>query len=929
MEPGEGRSHPSERRAVLAQDVAVAAAAGPHALGELFRNLRWVVSSLLNNTPEDVEAVLSSLPDADIQRLREGLRLTAPLMRSLEPRIAVMNTLLSRLSEYPELADMTAAYERGLSLPYLKNAWSLPDLVRGPVLHSWRARTAGINLCEFSPDGSLLAAGDADGVLTVWDARTGWHLHHLAHTARVADSRRFLNPPRGVTACAFGPDGRVVVGYHDGVLRVWDLSAAPDSGPWEDLIHTFEDAGNGEVHAVGVHVTDTGQTVLVSTHEGCQVRVRDWRSGRLLYVRTGPEPIVLGTPPYVRVSRDGTWLALLDHKGRVDLWRLSNGAHHLTIARGVPTRHLFWADEGLLCLHDEAGWLSVHDPATGRRLSTFTGTRSSAVRVPWSDRFAFVTRGGRLRVVSRATRGDGAVARASARLRWQIREVYWAHVADSMYRVLRRLSVPPPGRARRWTRGTSRGIPMLYADGSGRWIACVRNDRFTNRTGGLSYTHTISFHDALDGRRLGRTVAPNRCLMAVPASGGAWLAAFDEGAVTFWGPGAEARAGLPLDETGRLTTCAGHPSDGGGLLLALGWEDGAVQLVDPSQPVAAVSRGRAHGPATECATDPRGTWVAVSHRDDRAVELIDVGTGTVLHTVTGRTYGHFLNFVGPTTAVAPDHTWLATADDDFTVRIWDTRTGRERAVLPQAGSPLGAGTSPAGPWLVTETRDGAVDSWNPLSGKLMRQLSAPREDRRYGIGLTDPQGTWIAVRAEQGRVRIWDPVGGRLLQEIGAQADNSGIPLAARADGRLLLMGHTNGDATLHDVRTGARWTSGQRSAAVVAGAIHSDGLIATADEEGRLSTWHPATGTYRHSRRVCGARISSCRFSPDGVWIATTDDAGTLRVWSTPLLKSRTGIRTTGALWDCTWVSDRLLCAVGDNGSYLFHWRPPGHRMA
>ncbi|MEU1480689.1 WD40 repeat domain-containing protein [Streptomyces sp. NPDC005760] len=927
MKPGEGGSHPSERRAVLAQDVAVAAAAGPHALGELFRNLRWVVSALLGNTPEDVEAVLSSLPDADIGRLREGLRLTAPLMRSLEPRVAVMNTLLSRLSEYPELAAMTAAYERDLSLPYLKNAWSLPDLVRGPVLHSWRARAARINLCEFSPDGSLLAAGDADGVLTVWDARTGWHLHHLAHTARAADSRRFMNPPRGVTACAFGPDGRVVVGYHDGVLRVWDLSAAPDSGPGEELVHVFEDAGNGEVHAVGVHVTDTGQTVLVSTHEGCEVRVRDWRSGRLLYVRTGPEPIALGTSPYVRVNRDGTWLALLDHEGRVNIWRLSTGAHHLTVAGGVPTRRLFWGADGALCLHDEAGRLSVHDPATGRRLSTFTGTRSSAVRVPWSDRVAFVTRGGRLRVVSAAARGDGAVAGALARLRWQTREMYQTHIADSVYRVLKRVSVAPPGRARHWTRGTSRGTPILYADGSGRWIACVREDEFTSRIGGLSYTHTISFHDALEGRRLGRTVVPNSCLLAVPASDGAWLATFTEGAVTFWGPGAEARAGLPLNETGRLTTCAGHPSDGGGLLLALGWEDGAVQLVDPARPVAAAGRGATHGPATRCSTDPRGTWIAVSHRD-RAVELIDVRTGTALHAVTGRTYGHFLNFVGPTTAIAPDHTWIATADDDFTVRIWDTGTGRERAVLPQAGSPLGAGTSPAGPWLVTETEDGAVDSWDPLRGRLVRRLSAPRGNR-YGFGLTDPWGTWIAVLAEHGRVRIWDPGGGLLLREVGVRAEQSGAPLATRPDGRLLLMGHTNGEATLHDIRTGATWTSGQRSAAVVAGAVHSDGLVATADEEGRLSTWHPATGTYHRSRLACGARISSCRFSPDGAWIATTDDAGTLRVWSTAPLKSRTGIRTTGALRGCTWVSDRLLCAVGDNGSYLFHWRTPGLRMA
>ena len=921
MSPGEGRSHPSERRAILAQDVAVAASAGPRALGELFRNLRWVVSSLLGNTPEDVEAALASLPDPDILRLREGLRLSAPFMRSLEPPVAVMNTLLSRLSEYPELAGMTAAYERGLSVPYLKNAWPLPDLVRGPVLHSWHVRAVKISLCAFSRDGSLLAAGDTDGVLTVWDARTGWHLHHLEHSPRTVDGFRW-NPPRGVTACAFGPDGRVVVGYHDGVLRVWDLSPALDSGPSEDLVHVFEDAGRAEVHAVGIHVTDTGRTVLVSTHEGGEVRVRDWGSGQLLYVRGEPDSAALGVPPHARVSQDGAWLALLDRSGRVDVWRLSTGAHHVTLTGDIPTCQIIFGDDGrLLCLHDAAGRLTVHDMADGRRLSHFTGARSAAVRVPGSDRLAFATRRGRLRVVSMTARSDSAIIRALAGLRRRIREAYENHVADNVYRLRKGLAVAPPGRARYWTRGTVRRAPSLFPDGTGRWIAGVREYEFRNRVGGLSYVHKISFHDALSGRRLSRTTVPNECFSAAAAPDGAWLAAFTEGAVTFWGPDATARAGLTLDETSRLTATAGHASEGAGLLMALGWEGGDVRLIDPARPIAAAGRGGAHGPAMKCAVDPRRTRVAVSCRD-RAVELLDAGTGAVLRTFTGRTYGHFLNFVGPTTALAPDHTWVATTDDDFTVRVWDTRTGREQAVLPQAGSPLGAGTSRTGPWLVTESQDGAVSSWDPRRGRLTHQLSAPRGSR-VGFGLTDPQGRWIAVRADRGQFGIWDPAAGRLLRTLGGPEVRVGTPLVASPDGRLLLMGHDDGSATVHDLRTGGSRASGRYSAEVTAGAIRSDGLVVTADRKGRVSTWNPATGMLRHSRLTCGAPVSSCRFSPDGAWISTTDDAGTLRVWSTTPLKGRTGIRTTGALRDCAWVSDRLLCAVGDSGSYLFHWRP------
>jgi WD40 repeat protein len=89
----------------------------------------------------------------------------------------------------------------------------------GKQVREWTMRlgtdrqTGGVRGLAFSPDGTRLAAADADNPIVVWDVGTG-----RSHA-------RLPVQPRGVIALAFSPDGLMLAsGGMDRTVRLWELA---------------------------------------------------------------------------------------------------------------------------------------------------------------------------------------------------------------------------------------------------------------------------------------------------------------------------------------------------------------------------------------------------------------------------------------------------------------------------------------------------------------------------------------------------------------------------------------------------------------------------------------------------------------------------------------------------------------------------------
>ena len=304
---------------------------------------------------------------------------------------------------------------------------------------------------------------------------------------------------------------------------------------------------------------------------------------------------------------------------------------------------------------------------------------------------------------------------------------------------------------------------------------------------------------------------------------------------------------------------------------------------------------------------PDGTWLATAS-DDLTVRIWRPD-GRQVATLTG--HNHFVNAV----AIAPDGTWLATASSDRTVRIWRP-DGRLVATL--TGHTMGVNAvaiAPDGTWLASASDDETVRIWRP-DGRLVATLD-DHYDFVLGVAIA-PDGTWLATVSEDEIVRIWRS-DGRLVAMLTGHTDRvSGVAIAP--DGTWLASASKDGTVRIWrpDGRSVATLT--EHAAWVRAVAIAPDGTwLATASDDRTIRIWRPdgepvATLT-DHAAWVHGLAIA-----PDGTLLAGAGGDGTLRIWRVgePTV-CVAAVRLEPALQDVAVTASGLVITCGGPNAYAF----------
>ncbi|HLL76809.1 MAG TPA: caspase family protein [Pyrinomonadaceae bacterium] len=242
-------------------------------------------------------------------------------------------------------------------------------------------------------------------------------------------------------------------------------------------------------------------------------------------------------------------------------------------------------------------------------------------------------------------------------------------------------------------------------------------------------------------------------------------------------------------------------------------------------------------------------------------------------------------------AFSPDGRFLAGANANGTVKLWNLVTGRRnRTLRGHAGSVNAVAFGPDGNAVAGAGDDKTVRVWDAATGREARKLT---HDSRV-LSVAFGGNNLLAAGCADGHVKVWDVATG---QELRALAGHTGgvFGLAFARDGRTLASGSAD-SLRLWDVTTGGNpRTLRSSTAPFTAAALSPDGKLLAAGLRGAVvRVWDVATSRPLHALTGHAAEITSLAFGADGT-LASGDAGGAVKLWRTaasnPAAAPQTGL--------------------------------------
>jgi WD40 repeat protein len=582
-----------------------------------------------------------------------------------------------------------------------------------------------VNELILSPDGSLLAYETKAFDVVVLDAADGRPRARLPGSGRRLGCLRFSN------------DG----------ARFVTTSATPDS-VW--TVHVWEVATGRPLLALRGHCGAVSHAAfsrddrrLVSASDDLTARVWDATTGELLHVLDGHDAAVLDarfsprgdrivTANYLYPNKKfhlwdantGKRIAILDrHTNQLTGFDFSPDGRRLVTSSFDQSIRLWNCDNGdhLHVLQGHTGWvfqasfnndgtrvlsasqdrtLRVWDPATAATLAVLHGHARDVLRASYSPDQAVI--------LSQGTDGtvrhwDARAAESRAVLRGHANFVYAAafhpdgqHAASASW----------DGTARLWHVSTGRCVHVFDH--------------------GQTVVSSVALHP--DGKRLA-TVSRDQFVRLWDLASGAMLH----------------RWPLRIDSW-RDPRLAFSP-DGG--QLACSDIDGAVRvfhLLEPDRTT--VLKGHKDA-IRDVIFSPRGEWLAsAGDMHDPVVRIWNVADQTQTRVLSGH------KDVVYALAVNRDGSLLASGSHDGTVRLWDTASWTELALLKHGSNTYGLAFSPDGTRLVSGCSDNSIRVWDVQRHAEVAEL---RGHHAYVHSLAfSPDGTRLVSASGDFTLRVWD-----------------------------------------------------------------------------------------------------------------------------------------------------------------------------
>lgn len=630
----------------------------------------------------------------------------------------------NNIHRMPELLLETAAS------PHRGFEWYFWQRQLHREIKTFRGPQASILALSVSPDGQHLVAGDASGMVWVWDPPTGkllrlfkGHKDAIRSVAFSPDGLRLVTGswdgtakiwnPQGdeepvrleghqepIFSAAFSPDGRhVVTGSFDRTVRVWDALNGR-------LVRTLE----GHTNRVWAVTFSPDGMRIASGGWDRTVRIWDARTGKNLLAFQGDAEAVLA----VAFSPDGKRVITGGWSHSAAIWDAASGARILTLKghHALIFSVAYTSDGSRIATGGNDQTARIWDAETGDELFMIKeqGTRVSSVAFFPDGRY-LVTAGGGV-AFSPGSQFVGAYSGAHA--------------------------------VKMWDASESREVRALDGHSNSVWNLAFSSDG--GKLASCSFDGTARVWDVAGGQSLwslpGGHAAPVRAAVLSPDNQRIVTGSFDQMAKV-WHL-AETREPVLLAGHAKQIYAAAWSLDGG--RIATGAWDGAARVWE-------AATGRA---LFELKVGSPLYSVAFSR--DAQYLLTGDGSGSwrLWHTATPALVKRIRAHKGSVRSAtfSPDERRILTTSDDGTARVWDVHTSKPILELRGHTASVMSGTfSPDGKRILTGSLDQTAKLWDASNGKEL--LSLKHAQSVFTVAYS-PEGRLIATGSGDRLIRLWE-----------------------------------------------------------------------------------------------------------------------------------------------------------------------------
>ncbi|MBI4781499.1 MAG: NACHT domain-containing protein [Oscillatoriophycideae cyanobacterium NC_groundwater_1537_Pr4_S-0.65um_50_18] len=619
------------------------------------------------------------------------------------------------------------AYLQEVSLQDVNFAYS-------DLSHALFADTLGmIFAVALSPDGTLLAIGDAEGGLRLWQVSDGKLVLRLeGHSG-------------WVWAVAFSGEGQTLASCSsDKTIRIWSVS----TGDCLQVLH-------GHTGSVWSVAFSPDGSMLASGGDESSLLLWDRATGTCIHRLQGHQGRILS----VAFSPDGSMLASGSADGTIRLWQVASKDCCATLSE-----------------HSDYVWSVAFSP-DGHHLASGSADRTLKLWL-WETGACVQTlqHDNRVRSVQFSPDGETLISGSddqTLRL-WQVETGTCINVlrghTDSVFSIAAADQTLVSGSAdqtvKLWNAATGRCFRTLKGDTNS--VFSVAFSPEGQLLASSSTDQTIRLWSWRDGT----------CLQTLRSHTG-WVTS-----VAFH-PEGNLLASSSADQTIRLWDVAtgqnlrvlrGHTHwvqsvsfSPDGLTLASGGDDRTVRLWD-------VATGRclktlvghtswiwAVAFAPQLKTAKASSELIASSSDDRTIRLWSVNSEACLHLLKGH-QGQI-----QTIAFSPDGQLLASGSSDETIRLWSVETGDCLRVLSgHTNNIWSVAFSPDGALLGSRSLDQTVRLWSIETGACVKSLPVVARSVRSAIAFSPSEGAdyTLAAGSHSGDIQIWHPLTGECCQTL-------------------------------------------------------------------------------------------------------------------------------------------------------------------